>query len=80
MPPTAAKPAAATPAPTPAFAPVENVDAVGVSTTGTTVPVTSEVVLEVELEILLDAVDRLVVCEPLGAMAVVVPLHSPKSP
>jgi len=56
------------------------VDAVGGCMAGTTVPVASEVLLEVELGVLLNVVDRLVVCEPLGTMTAVVPLHSPKSP
>lgn len=62
------------------MAPVDIVDATDVCTAGTTVPVASEVVLEAELGILLNVVDKLVVCEPLGTMTVVVPLHSPKSP
>lgn len=78
--PIAATPAPATPIPTPAFAPVDIVDALCVSTAGIAVPVGLGVVLDVELEVLLDDVDKLEVCELLGTTIVLVPLHSPKSP
>lgn len=82
--PIAATPAAATPTPTPALAPVDIVDGIGVFIAGAAVLVAFETVFDVELGVVLtvdvDDVDRIVVCEPLGTATALVALHSPKSP